>query len=91
MNIEIRKNIGPLSEEVWRFHVFESGEIFLSDYYLLTKESKRRKFNVKERYHRIDQRGNTLKAEDVPWPDGIEDEVKQKLLSMVTVIKKRST
>lgn len=48
MNIEINKESGPLSMESWRFHFFDNGDIVLSSYFLLTKESKRHKFKVKE-------------------------------------------
>ena len=88
MTIEITKATDPLNEERWRFYIFDIQLIVLNSYVRLSRPSKRHNFIVQDRYQRIDQRGNTIQLDSVPWSEELEKEFKEKIFSMLKVVKK---
>ncbi len=83
MRVEITRNDGPLSRQVWSFWVTtdSSVRILLDSYEVESRESTRkRKWDASAYYYRlsrgyrVDSR-KVIKSLDVPMPDSVEEQV----------------
>lgn len=83
MRIEITRNDGPLSRQVWIFWVTtdSSIRILLDSYQVESRESTRkRKWNPSAYYYRLSRgyrvdSSKVIKSLDVPMPDSVEEQV----------------
>ncbi len=87
MSIEIKRVQDDLNERTWRFLMFDHGQVVLNSFRQFSRPTKRHNFKVDRRYDRIDMRDNNMSLDEVPWDDDLVREVKEKILSMITVVK----
>jgi len=86
MNIDVEVINSDTEKEVWSFWL-NDGVLRLSSYCVFSRWSKRHKFRQTDNYSRMFHRSCTLKIEDVPLPQSVIDQVKQKLISSLIVTK----
>ncbi len=84
MELIIKHN--DLKQEIYRFWLRDETKLVLDSYYIQEKKTSRHKFQTIKQYNRLDQRGNTLKLNDVPFNDNIKQLAKNKLLNSINVV-----
>lgn len=87
--VEITKQIDELTEEQFRFALFDSPlSLILDSYALFTKETKRHKHKVVKRYGRLDRKDftfNQIEESQVPLTEEIKKEALDKLIGSLKV------
>ena len=77
-----------LSCEVWKFWFYDYYGLLVLDYYAkMSRPTKRHKFRADEWWSRLDNRGSSLKIEDVPFPDDVTTEAREKFIAQIKVVK----
>jgi hypothetical protein len=89
-SIEIIRVQDDLNEQRWYFYIFDSGKVVLDGFYQSSRPSKRHNFRSILKYERKHESLCTMSLEEVPWDDDLVREVKEKILSMITVVKTHS-
>lgn len=89
--ITITRQQDDLTQAEWTFWFEESDStLFLANYTLSKRESKRHKFKPVEWYDRLDRRNNKIKnIDDVPFPNDVTAEARQQFIDKITVTLKR--
>lgn len=83
--IETRND--ELVKEYFTFYVNDRLEMYLDEYYLQTRQTKRHKFKIEKRYKRIMNRGyGETPYEKVPITDAIINVAKQDFISKMCFI-----
>lgn len=71
-----------LTSKVWEFALLDR-EMVLDDYYEMARESTRHKLKVVRKWRRLNQRDNDIEIAQVPFPEDVPAEAKQKLLDYI--------
>ena len=86
--IEVERIINDLEKENWGFTLVDK-TLVLAHYRYLARATKRHGFKAIKFYSGWDRRVSTVGVGDVPLPEDVAQEAKQKLFDMVKVVKRR--
>lgn len=87
--IEIIKEIDELNREVYRFCLIDETKLVLDEFRIEFKETKRHKFKCNKFYERLRKRESTLTVDDVNLTEELKQEVIDKFISQLTVVKSK--
>jgi hypothetical protein len=91
--ISVERKSDKLNWETWNFTIeatTSSVSIVLSSYYYKQRDTTRKRFKIVKQYRRCDKYSDNPKSIselDVYFPSGVIDEVKNKVIQTIQVIK----
>lgn len=80
-----RESPDNLSLQSWLFCMLDLDAV-LDRYSLGTRPTKRHKFHTAKVYNRLSERDSTLKVAEVPVPDDVVAEVRQRVIDTIRVV-----
>lgn len=75
-----RKGDDGLTCQEWQFTYLQGLRFVLGHYYTYDRQTKRHKWIVRTRYNRISKRDSNIEMQDVPMPDDVIAEWKQRAI-----------
>jgi hypothetical protein len=75
-----------LHQEVWHFCIIDL-QIILDHYTALSRLTKRHTFRKGKVYSRLSPRDSTLSFDEVPFPQDVQDDVREQVIRDIVVLK----